>query len=134
MCLSMHPDRVIARTDRRSDVLSTRPDYQNTLTCQSADTNDAPRDPLHGPVTHPLSVKKNLPCLPAATGSVPWLWHRPGGEIAGGPLSDATWSFHGCGSGRSVVEPPPIPHPHRQSTYVLDVFIEHGGTVGLPHR
>ena len=27
------------------------PDGPNTLTCQSASTNDAPRDPLHGPVT-----------------------------------------------------------------------------------
>ena len=47
----MHPDRVIVRMYRRSDGLSTRPDYQNTLTHQSADTNDAPRDPLTGPVT-----------------------------------------------------------------------------------
>ena len=33
-----------------SDGLSTIPDDQNTLTCQSANINDAPRDPLHGPV------------------------------------------------------------------------------------
>ena len=46
----MHPDRGIARTYRRSDGLSKRPDDQNTLTRQSADTNDAPRDPYHGPV------------------------------------------------------------------------------------
>ena len=47
----MHPDIEIVRMYRRSDCLSTRPDDQNTLTHQSADTNDAPRDPLHGPVT-----------------------------------------------------------------------------------
>ena len=47
----MHPERGIVRTYRRLDGLSTRPDDQNTLTCQSADTNYAPRGPLHGPVT-----------------------------------------------------------------------------------
>ena len=47
----MHPDIGIVRTYRRSDGLYTRPDKQNTLTCQSVDTNDAPRDPLIGPVT-----------------------------------------------------------------------------------
>ena len=49
----MHPDRVIVRTYTRPDGLSTRPDYQNTLTRQSVNTNNAPRDPasaspLHG--------------------------------------------------------------------------------------
>ena len=48
----MHPDRGIARTYRRSDGLSKRPDDHNTLTRQSADTNDAPKDPLHGPIVH----------------------------------------------------------------------------------
>ena len=47
----MHPDRGIVRTYIWSDGLSTRPDNQNTFTRQSADTNNAPRDPLHGPVT-----------------------------------------------------------------------------------
>ena len=47
----MHPDRVIVRTYIRSEVLSTRQDDQNTPTHQCADTNDAPREPLHGPVT-----------------------------------------------------------------------------------
>ena len=47
----MHLDRVIVRTYRRSDVLSTIPDDQNTLTCQYVDTNDTLRDPLHGPIT-----------------------------------------------------------------------------------
>ena len=47
----MHPDRVIVRKYRQLDGLSTRPYDQHTLTRQSDDTNDAPRDPLHGPVT-----------------------------------------------------------------------------------
>ena len=47
----MHPDRVTVRMYRRPEGLSTRPDDQTTLTCQSANTNDAPRDPLHGSVT-----------------------------------------------------------------------------------
>ena len=47
----MHQDRVIVHIYRHPDGLSTIPDDQTTLTRQSADTNDAPRDPLHGPVT-----------------------------------------------------------------------------------
>ena len=47
----MHPYRGIVRTYRRSGGLSKRPDYQSKLTRQSSDTNDAPRDPLLGPVT-----------------------------------------------------------------------------------
>ena len=47
----MHPDRGIVRTYRNSYGLSTRPDNHTTLTHRSADTNDAPKDPLHGPVT-----------------------------------------------------------------------------------
>ena len=47
----MHPDRGIVCTYIMSDGISTKPDDQNTLTCQSTDTNDAPRNPLHGPVT-----------------------------------------------------------------------------------
>ena len=42
----MHPDREIVRTYRRSYGLSTVPDDHNTLTHQSADTNDAPKEPL----------------------------------------------------------------------------------------
>ena len=42
----MYPDRGIVHTYRRSDDLSTRPDNQNTLTCQSYNMNNAPRDPL----------------------------------------------------------------------------------------
>ena len=48
----MYLERGIVRTYRWSDGLSTIPDNQNTLTRQYANTNDAPRDPLHGPVTH----------------------------------------------------------------------------------
>ena len=29
-----------------------RPGIQNTLTCQPNSTNEGPRDPLHGPITH----------------------------------------------------------------------------------
>ena len=47
----MHPDRGIVRMYRRSDGLYTIPGDHNTLTCQSADTNNAPRDPLHSPIT-----------------------------------------------------------------------------------
>ena len=48
----MHPNIGIVCTFIRSDGLSMRLDDQNTLTCQSADTNDPPpRDPLHVPVT-----------------------------------------------------------------------------------
>ena len=46
----MHPDRGIVRTYISLDGLSTILDDQNTLTHQSADTNNAPRDPLNGPV------------------------------------------------------------------------------------
>ena len=49
--LTVHPDRGIVRTYRHSDGLSTIPYDPNTLTPQSAVTNDAPRDPLLGPVT-----------------------------------------------------------------------------------
>ena len=46
----MHPDRVIVSMYRLSDGISTRPDNQNIRTLQSANTNDASRDPLLGPV------------------------------------------------------------------------------------
>ena len=45
----MHPYRGIVRTYRWSYHLSTRPDNQNTLTCQYSDTNDAPRYPTSRP-------------------------------------------------------------------------------------
>ena len=34
--------------------LSTRPDDQNTLTCQTTNTDDAPRDPIIGTLTSPI--------------------------------------------------------------------------------
>ena len=46
----MHPDRVIVHMYRQSDGLYMRLDYPNTLTSQSSGTNDAPWDPLLGPV------------------------------------------------------------------------------------
>ena len=49
----MNPYRSIVRTYRRLDSLFTRPDNHKTLTCQSSDKNDAPRnlslDPLQDP-------------------------------------------------------------------------------------
>ena len=42
----MHPYRGIVHTERRSDGISMIPDGPNTLTFQSADTNDTPRDHL----------------------------------------------------------------------------------------
>ena len=38
-------------TTQRNSSYAPITDDQNTPTCQSADTNDAPRDPLHVPVT-----------------------------------------------------------------------------------
>ena len=45
-----NPNREIFSTDIQLDGLSTRPGDPNTLTIQSADTNDTPRDPLQGPI------------------------------------------------------------------------------------
>ena len=53
----MQPDRGTVRMDKRSGGLSTRPDDLNTLTCQSSDTNNTPRDLLLGPVTCNLAHK-----------------------------------------------------------------------------
>ena len=47
----MHLDIKIIRSYRRSDGIYTRLDDPNTLTRQSDGTNDAPREPIHGPVT-----------------------------------------------------------------------------------
>ena len=49
--MSMHPDIRIVCTYIQCYGLPNRPDDHNTLTRQSTDTNDAPRDPLDGPVT-----------------------------------------------------------------------------------
>ena len=48
----MKPDRGILCTYRHSSGLSTRPYDPNTLTRQSSSMNYAPRDLLHGPITH----------------------------------------------------------------------------------
>ena len=47
----MHPDRGIVRMYVCLYGLYTRPDNQNNLTLQSADTKYLPRDPLYYPVT-----------------------------------------------------------------------------------
>ena len=47
----MHPDRGIVCTYRWSDGISMIPDDHNTLTCQSANTNNATREYFHGPGT-----------------------------------------------------------------------------------
>ena len=59
----MHPYRVIVRTSICSDSVSTIPDYLITLTHQSVDTNNSPRDPLHGPVTCNPSCFTDTLCL-----------------------------------------------------------------------
>ena len=51
----MYPERGMVLTYRWSDDISTRLDDHNTLTHQSADTNDEPRYPLLGPVTWNIS-------------------------------------------------------------------------------
>ena len=48
----MNPYRGIVITYRHAYSLSMKPDEPNTLTHQYAVTNDAIRDPLHGPVTY----------------------------------------------------------------------------------
>ena len=45
----MHPDIEIVRTYRQSKGLSMRPDDRNTLTCQSANRSEAPRDSASRP-------------------------------------------------------------------------------------
>ena len=49
--MAMYPYIVIVCTDRWSEILSTKPDKPNALTCQSSNTNNVHRDPIHGPVT-----------------------------------------------------------------------------------
>ena len=81
----MHPYRVIVLTYRRSSVLSVRPYIHNTLTLQSTDTNDAPRDPLHDPVawnpaqTQPYSTStaSNVSAVVAITTSTAPLHQDP---------------------------------------------------------
>ena len=47
----MQPERGIVSMYRRPEGIPMIPDYLKTPTFQSNGTNDAPRDPLHGPVT-----------------------------------------------------------------------------------
>ena len=47
----MYQYRGIVSIYRQSDGLSMIPDDPNTLTIQSDDTNNAPREPLHGRIT-----------------------------------------------------------------------------------
>ena len=47
----MNPYRGIVRMDRRSDGISTKAYGPNTITSQSAITNDFPRYPIHGHMT-----------------------------------------------------------------------------------
>ena len=45
----MHPDIGIVCMYRISEGIYTIPDDHNNLTFQSSNTNNSPRDPLHGP-------------------------------------------------------------------------------------
>ena len=46
----MHPEILIVQTYTQSDGLSTGTEISKTLTNQSTDTNNAPRDPIPFPV------------------------------------------------------------------------------------
>ena len=48
----MYPERVIIRTDRIPDCLSTMKDDLNTLTFQSTNTHNALMEPLLFPITY----------------------------------------------------------------------------------
>ena len=61
--LYMQPDRVIVPTYRWPDCLSTILDIPNALTCQSASTDHAPRDPFHSPVTWNPAHFMDMLCL-----------------------------------------------------------------------
>ena len=58
----MYPYRGIVHTNRQPDSISTRRDDLNTLTCQSAVTNDAPWGLMLFPVTwnHPQQGPTNI--------------------------------------------------------------------------
>ena len=53
----MHTDRGIVHTYRRPDGIYTITDDHNTLTIQSAETENSPWDPPYGPVTQGLVQK-----------------------------------------------------------------------------
>ena len=57
----MHPDQGIVRTDIRLDGISIIPENPKYLTHQYSGTDNAPREPLHGPVTwNPSRTQPNL--------------------------------------------------------------------------
>ena len=59
-----YPDRRIFLTDRESKMLYTIPYDSNTLTCQSASTNNTPKGLLHVPVTWtPYLIRTYSLCL-----------------------------------------------------------------------
>ena len=63
----MHLHRGILRMYRQSYGLSMVPDDQNTLTCQSADKNDSPRDPLLFPITEVIYLHFGLGIIVAVS-------------------------------------------------------------------
>ena len=90
-CLSMHTYRGIVRTRRWSDGLSTRPDDQNTITCQSDNTNEAPRGPLLGPVT--WNPARTWPYSTLQLHLRLWLCLQP---CTSPPPSQSPQSWHHC--------------------------------------
>ena len=56
----MHPDKGIEHTNRLAYSLSTRPDDQNNLTCQSSSTNTTPG-------THFMTLLHGIMCCQGAT-------------------------------------------------------------------
>ena len=73
--MSMHPDSVIVCKYRRSYGISKIPYNQNILTCQSADTNNATRDPWTAPLHLPLSSAGYRIFLPIPL--MPGIYRRP---------------------------------------------------------
>ena len=63
----------------------------------------------------------NIPGPTETMVSVPWLWHRPGNRVSGGPPSYAAciWS----GSGSSVGEPPPTPPPPEGEPHTYRIYL-----------
>ena len=60
----MHLDRGIVHTYRRSDGLFTRPDDQNTITRQSSDTSNTPRDLASADLLHCQERRLDKSSLP----------------------------------------------------------------------
>ena len=93
----MHPDRVIVRMDIWSDVLSTIPDYLNTLTCQSSSTNGSPRYPLRSPVTTARTAPSTTHS-PMASGDIlprfgpVYVYHNRGKKLTPGERRLRHWN------------------------------------------